>query len=164
MSASVRPASSSTSFTMRASRARPCRSSSPVGDTASVTPTIAAFPLSVLTFPLNPRSLPELEPGEVAGGAPLLEVLEVGHRSGRVAEEPVDAAALALVVVVAGGAVDGADGAHARTRVEQFHPLVLGGLGDFDLSVAAVDGVLQRRRHRHTGLGEVVRHVRDEVG
>ena len=58
--------------------------------------------------------------------APLLEVLEVGHGAARVAEEPVDARRrLALVVVVAGRAVGGADHADARGRVEELHPGVL---------------------------------------
>src|SRR4051812_47471807 len=48
MSLSDRPASSSASFTICASRARPVSSSSPVGDTASVTPAMAAFPRKVV--------------------------------------------------------------------------------------------------------------------
>src|SRR5690348_145367 len=49
MSASVRPASARTSWTMCASRARPDRSSSPVGETASTAPTMAALPRKVLS-------------------------------------------------------------------------------------------------------------------
>src|SRR5947208_7484430 len=160
MSLNGKPASSSASLTMRASRARPVASSSPVGETASVTPTIAAFPLNVVTL----VRLPELEAGEVSPVAPLLQVLEIGHCAAGIAEEPVDAAALALVVVVAGRAVEGSDGADPRRRVQQLHPLVLSFFGHLDLAVPAVERVLDDHRDRQARFGEVVGNVRDEVG
>src|SRR5581483_3605899 len=46
-SPSVRPASSRAASTMATSRARPVRSSSPLGDTSSATPTMAAAPRKV---------------------------------------------------------------------------------------------------------------------
>src|SRR5690606_38832715 len=60
----------------------------------------------------------ELEAVPGAGGAPAVEVLEEGHRAAGVAEEPLAVAALgmALVVVVAGGAVGGPDDAAGRSR------------------------------------------------
>src|SRR5438105_14133910 len=94
------------------------------------------------------RPLPELEPFEVARGAPALEVLEVGSGAGGIAEEPVGATALgrlAFVVVVARRALGRADHAESRAGQQQFHPCVLRLLGDLHLLVPAVDRVLDDR-------------------
>ena len=112
------------------------------------------------------RRLREVQAREVALLAPLVEVLEVGHGALRVAEEPVtaDAARMAFVVVVAGGAVGGADHAQAGRRQQQLHPGVLRLLGHLDLTMATVEGVPHDHGDRLARLGEVVRHVGDQVG
>src|ERR1700722_2981398 len=79
-SASVSPASSSAARTMATSSSRPVRSSSPVGDTSSATPTIAAAPRrlrSSLLILATPRSdLPQ--PDAAVGGSGVLGQLREG--------------------------------------------------------------------------------------
>src|SRR5438105_10325404 len=108
--------------------------------------------------------LPELEAGEVTGFSPTVKVLEVGSGTSRVPEEPIDAARLTFVVVVAGSAVRRADNAQHRSGEQQLHPGVLRFLGDLDLTTTAVEGVPDNRREGLGRLGEVVRHVCHKIG
>src|SRR5262245_26171523 len=86
--------------------------------------------------------LAELESGEVARLPPLVEVLEVRHGAGGIAEEPLDALfGMALVVVVARRAVRRPDDADTRSRAQQIHPRLLGLRRHFDLVVATVQRV-----------------------
>src|SRR5580698_1814043 len=74
-SASVRPASSSASRTMATSSSRPVRSSSPVGDTSSATPTMAAAPRRLRSSRLIPKTP---QPDATVGGSGVLGQLREG--------------------------------------------------------------------------------------
>ena len=86
-------------------------------------------------------------PSKSPVAAPLVDVLEEGHgalRGSRRTSSAPGAAGLALVVVVAGRAVGGAEH-HAGGRDEQqLDPRVLGLLGDLDLVEAVVERVPDR--------------------
>src|SRR5579872_6509 len=98
-------------------------------------------------------ALPELQALELARAAPFVDVLEIGEGAGGVADVVLRRVAhrLALVVVVAGGAVGGAHHA-AHAGEQQLDPGVLGLLGHFDLLRAGVDRVADDRGDGLAGL------------
>ena len=110
------------------------------------------------------RRLAELEPFELAGVAPLVEVHEVRLRTERIAdpEEAAGTDVLAFVVVVARRAVLRSDH-HRRAAQQQLDPRVLSLLRHLHLGAVVVDRVLHDHRDRHARLGQVVGDVRDEV-
>src|SRR6516162_8534692 len=116
-SSRVRPASSSASSTMATSRARPVRSSSPVGETSSATPTIAAAPRRVRSTRLIDSDPPGPDPTLSRGRLCVLGQLGEGRRPvvagllGQAQDPFPDDVALDLV----GPAVDG------RSLREQRH-------------------------------------------
>src|SRR5665213_3885562 len=91
--------------------------------------------------PLLPNSSAKLQTLESPGIAPGAEVSEEGGGAGRVADREAGGGAggLALVVVVARGAIGSADHP-ARAGEQQIDPGVLGRLGDLDLAKTAVQG------------------------
>src|SRR6266702_965227 len=109
------------------------------------------------------RGLPELEAVEGAGGAPLLDVGEVSAGAvGVAAAEERGARVLALVVVVARGAVRSADHA-ARPGQQQVHPRRLGVGRRLDRAEPALHRVPDHRRDGPGGVDDVVRYVGDQV-
>src|SRR6185312_9079184 len=79
--ASVSPASSSASSTMATSRSRPKRSSSPVGETSSATPTMAAAPRRLRSTLLILDSPPAPAPSPSRSGLGVLWQLREGRRA-----------------------------------------------------------------------------------
>src|ERR1700751_543312 len=80
-SPSVSPASASASSTMATSRSRPKRSSSPVGETSSATPTMAAAPRRLRSTLLILDSPPALAPSLPRSGSGVLGQLREGRRA-----------------------------------------------------------------------------------
>src|SRR5215469_11959454 len=105
---------------------------------------------------------PELQAVERAGRAPLVDVGEVGAGAVGVAVAEERARGLALVVVVARRAVRPADHA-ARSGQQERDPRVLGVPRRLDRAEPQVQGVPYGQRDGLGRVGDVVRHVGDQV-
>src|SRR5258708_16547058 len=109
-------------------------------------------------------ALAELQTFELAGVAPRIDVFEVGHRARGIADvETRRRTRLSpLIVVIAGRAVGRADHP-AGARQQQLDPAVLGLSGHFDFLEAVVQRMPDQHRDGPGGLGQVVRHIGDEI-
>src|SRR6201989_1233807 len=108
------------------------------------------------------RGLAELEAVEGAGGAPLVDVGEVGAGAVGVAVAEELTRVMALVVVIARRAVWSADHA-AWSGQQQLDPRRLGGGRRFDGAEPNVGRVPEDRRDGPGEVDDVVRHVGDHV-